>query len=345
MTDSPPPNQHGTGWKEVFFGGSAEAEARSFAAFADQIKRVQTQIKEREHAPVIRRAFHAKIHVGITHHVGITDAQFRVLPDIPEDLRIGLFQPDATYQTTVRFSNASGAIQPDTTKDLRGVAIRVVTDQGSIQDFLMTDAPASHARDARQFVIAAEAMASKWQIVSLFKLLRGLGLAETRRMLGVLLRDSRKIPSLATNQFWSRAPFKFGPYAVKFTLQPTESASGSSAATDEDYLKGDLIERLQKEPVAFDFRVQKYVNEEKTPIEDGSVEWKESDTPFETIAQLLIPQQNLLTAAASETDALVDELEFNPWNTMEEFRPLGNLNRARRIVYQASADHRAGRSG
>src|SRR5947209_17892727 len=134
MTDFTTAKQYGTGWKEVFSGGSPEAEARLFATFTDQIKSVQAQIKEGEHAPVIRRAFHAKIHVGITHHVGITDAEFRVLPDIPEDLRIGLFQPSATYQATVRFSNASGAIQPDRTKGLRVGEIRVRTEQWNVQD-------------------------------------------------------------------------------------------------------------------------------------------------------------------------------------------------------------------
>lgn len=345
MTDFATSKQYGTGWKEVFFGGSEEAEAKLFATFTNQIKLVQKQIKEREHAPVIRRAFHAKIDVGITRHVGVTNAEFRVLPHIPEDLRIGLFQPAATYQATVRFSNASGAVQPDATKDLRGIAIRIVTDQGNVQDFLMTDASTSHARDARQFMVAAEAMASQSQIVTLLKLLRGLGLGETLRMIQVLSKDARKIDSLTTDQFWSRAPIKFGPYAVKFTLQPSWSIPAASTASGENYLKQDFIEQLQRRPITFDFRVQRFVDEVKTPIEDGTVEWKESDAPFETIAQLVIPQQDLSTASARETEALVDSLDFNPWNTTEDFRPLGNLNRARRTVYQASADYRAGGPG
>ncbi|HYX48416.1 MAG TPA: hypothetical protein VE843_01640, partial [Ktedonobacteraceae bacterium] len=53
---------------------------------------------------------------------------------------------------------------------------------------------------------------------------------------------------------------------------------------------------------------------------------------------------DLHTAAAQEAEALVDNLEFNPWNTTDDFRPLGNLNRARRIVYQASANYRSGRT-
>src|SRR5947209_8360439 len=344
MIDKAVPKQDSTDWKEVYAGGSQEAEAALFATFNDRIKRVQEQIKKREGAPLLRRAFHAKIHAGITAYVSIANAQFRVLPDIPQDLRIGFFQPSATCQATVRLSSASGAIQADATPDLRGVALRVCTDQGSFHDFLMTDAPASHARDARQFMVAAEAMASRWQIVSFVKLLLGLGLSETIRMVQALQRDARTIDSLATDQFWSRAPYKFGPYAVKFTLRPSSSTPAGSAPSGENYLKEEFTQRLLKGPINFDFRVQRYVDEATTPIEDGTVEWKESDAPFETIAQLVIPQQDLRTAAARETEMLVDNLDFNPWNTTEEFRPLGNLNRARRTVYQASADYRAGRS-
>ena len=35
-------------------------------------------------------------------------------------------------------------------------------------------------------------------------------------------------------------------------------------------------------------------------------------------------------------------MAFNPWNTTDEFRPLGNLNRARKAVYDASSAHRLG---
>ncbi len=90
-------------------------------------------------------------------------------------------------------------------------------------------------------MVAAEAMASRWKVMILPKLLWGLGLPETWRMLRVLMKDSRKIDSLATDQFWSRAPIRFGPYAVKFTLQPSESVSAGSAALGDNYLREDLI--------------------------------------------------------------------------------------------------------
>ncbi len=344
MIDKRVPQRYSTYWKEVYEGGSQGAEERLFATYNDRIKRVQEQLKKREGAPFVRRAFHAKLHAGFSDHIGVVQAQFRVIPDLAKDLHIGFFRPAAIYRATVRLSSASGTIQSDAAPDLRGIALRVFTEDGIFHDFLLTDAAASHARDARQFMVAAEAMASRWKVVSFIKLLLGLGLFETIRMVRVLQRDARKIDSLATDQFWSRAPCKFGPYAVKFTLQPASNTAGDLVLSGESYLKEDLVRRLLEGTITYDFRVQRYVDEATTPIEDGTIEWKESNAPFETIAQLVIPQQDLRTAASQEAAAEVDDLEFNPWNTTDDFRPLGNLNRARRTVYQASANYRSGRT-
>jgi hypothetical protein len=38
----------------------------------------------------------------------------------------------------------------------------------------------------------------------------------------------------------------------------------------------------------------------------------------------------------------VEKLAFNPWNTTEDFRPLGNLNRVRKAAYGTSAAYRKG---
>jgi hypothetical protein len=83
--------------------------------------------------------------------------------------------------------------------------------------------------------------------------------------------------------------------------------------------------------------LQKFVSEELTPIEDGAVEWKEHDSPFLRVAALTIPAQDLLDAKGQATRDKVDALAFNPWHAPAQFRPLGNLNRARRVVYPASA--------
>ena len=154
----------------------------------------------------------------------------------------------------------------------------------------------------------------------------------------------RKVYSLATETFWSRAPIRFGHYAVKYNLTPAAGTVARARIEDspprgrrDNFLREDLVERLLGGDIVYDFRIQRYVNASDTPIEDGVLEWKEKNAPSETIAQLVIPRQDLNDPEARSAESLVERLEFNPFNTTEKFRPLGSLNRARKIVYQASA--------
>jgi catalase len=331
----------GTGWIEVYLNGSKSAEEKLITQrFAPEINRIQKDIQRIEGAQRIKRAQHGKMLAGTK------NAEFQVLPDIPDDLRIGLFQPGKSYPAHARFSNASSIEQPDSARDLRGVAIRVKPDVGSDHDFLMTNAPYSHARDSKQFMIIASAAsrvgrpAMLWRLgawrtlAALVRLVRRLGLKEALRVLRTVRQQtSRPVASLATESYWSRAAFAFGPVAVKFKLEPATKDDSSQTQQCTD-LRAELLARLRQGGLIFDFKVQRYVDEDRTPIEDGTVEWKEEDAPFVTIARLVIPSQELNQADELE----VDSTAFNPWNTSsEEFRPLGSMNRARQAVYEASA--------
>jgi hypothetical protein len=328
----------GSPWHETYAGGSADEEHRQVRRLADDIMQVQLMLKKKGKAGVIRRAFHAK------QHAGVVNAEFRVLDSLPPEFQVGFLVPGAVYPTTARFSNASGLVQPDSKHDMRGLALRIQAGLGQVHDLLMTNGAASHARNARQFIAFARAMAGS-KLLVLPRLLTSLGPFETIRMFRVLGRVTRRpVRSVALERYLSRAPITCGARAVKFLVVPAADAPDAPAppAGEPDYLHQELVERLRAGPVIFDFRVQLFVDEKRTPIEDGSVEWLESVAPPVTIARLFIPQQDLDGTTARADAAAVDHMEFNPWNTSAEFRPLGNLNRARQMVYAASADHRAG---
>ena len=294
---------------------------------------MQTKNQEKAKEPAIRRAFHAKILTGVT------NAEFRISPDLPKELQIGIFQPGKVYPAAVRLSNASGTAQADTVKDLRGAAFRVTGDDGAIFDFLMTNADPNHARDAQQFMkIAVASAKAKSKLGSAVALILALGLSEGLRVIRTVSKQmGRKVTSLATESFWSRAPIKFGPFAVKYSLQSVSGVSQTSRATGDDYLRDDMIARLKDGPVVFQFKIQSFVDEVRTPIEDGSVKW---ESEAKTIAELVIPEQDLTSKDGVEMQAKVNEIAFNPWNTTDDFRPLGSLNRARSKVYETSADFR-----
>jgi hypothetical protein len=53
--------------------------------------------------------------------------------------------------------------------------------------------------------------------------------------------------------------------------------------------------------------------------------------PKGTIRLPDIPQQNFDTL---EQNALGENLSFNPWHALPEHRPLGSINRMRKVVYE-----------
>lgn len=350
MSDRGVTNKAGTDWKEVFLGGSKEAEDEMIRRqFAPEINRIQSDIRRIGEQSKINRAQHGNMIAGIK------NAQFEVLRDIPADLQVGLFQPGVKYTAHVRLSNASSIAQVDSARDLRGAAVRVIDDNGKNHDFLMTNAPFSHARDARQFMIISSAVvrqggvpAALWKlrawrtVAGLVRIAKRLGLKEAMRILRTIKEQtSRPVASVATEQYWSRAPFAFGAVAVKFMLKgsgPLAVAVGGPGEGAPN-LRAELVSRLRAGDVRFDFKVQRYIDAARTPIEDATVEWKEEDAPFITIARLVIPKQEL--DANSEAD--IDNYAFNPWNTgSDDYRPLGSMNRARKLVYSASAKLRSG---
>lgn len=334
MNSSPRLNSSpGLGWVERFLGGSPSAEAAFIAQAMDDIHVVQRRNQKTGNTKSAARAFHAKIQAGIA------NAEFVIADAIPAELRSGIFTPGRRYPARLRLSNASGVIQPDTKGDLRGLAVEVQTDEG-VQHFLGTNGAGSHARNARQFIEFAKA-ASGSKLLMFPRLFWNIGVFETVRMLRTVIGQvKRPINSLATESYFSRSAFAFGDYAVKFQFTPRQSAD-VTVERDDNYLRRDFIERLRRGRIVFDLEVQFFRNEEITPIEDGSVIWP---SPLFKIAELVIPQQDLLSDDAIAAHRAVEEVEFSPWRTTKGIKPLGSLNRARRSVYPASVQLRKKRA-
>src|SRR5262245_20009552 len=122
------------------------------AELAERIQ--QMQIKARDIAQQrggslpLKRAFHAK-------GMGVR-ARFKINSNIPKDLQVGFFQPNAEYEALIRFTNTRSEVLGDLEKDQRGAAIRVKMMEGAVlapddysnvQDFLMVNTPVSFARN------------------------------------------------------------------------------------------------------------------------------------------------------------------------------------------------------
>lgn len=321
----------GTGWQEAYFGGSEQAEAAAIERWAREIQQIQFRLRAKSHASTLRRGFHAKLQAGVD------NASFVVADHLPEHLRVGIFQPGARYPAVVRLSNASGSVQSDHKGDLRGLATRIEVGSDSFVDLLATNGPVSFARDAEQFMqFALATTGSRLMLVP--RLLGSVGLTETIRMLRTGLRDTRRpVLSLATEQYWSRGAYRYGDYAVRFTFVPMADAALPVTKGDPDYLRHEIVERVRNEDVGWNLMVQLYRDEASTPIENAAKAW---NTAHVIVGRLTIPRQDLAAAAHAAVAERIDAMELNPWNTTPEHRPLGNINRARLRVYQASQDVR-----
>jgi heme peroxidase len=277
--------------------------------------------------------------------LGVVNAKLRVLPDIPERFRVGHFQPDKEYAVTIRFSNANGAHRPDYKRDLRGAAMRIrVSDHGS-QDLFVATYPTAHVRNARQFVAFTRAMAGG-KVLLIPRLILHLGPLEAlRTTINLLKATRRRIRSLALESYWSRGPILWGDAGpVRYLLRPAANAhrAPKPPSSRPHYLREEIAERLRGGDIAFDFYLQPFVSERVTPIEDFAIAWNEKVCRPVPVATLTIPGQDVDAAAGRAMERLVDQLSFNPWYTTDEFKPLGNMNRARKEAYRASSAHRLG---
>jgi hypothetical protein len=306
---------------ELYKEYPAPDEQQTFAHAAEMVRDIQQRLSKG--AP-IARAFHAKAH-------GCLQGTFKVLDSIPEDAKYGVFQPGAHYPIIGRFSNASGTPKSDKELDLRGFALKLDLGNSLTQDFLMTNGPVEFAKDTQEMMDFADASSRG------FFPMAGFFLTHPSAAVILIQQISRKVPSVTSETYWSRVPYTIGPKAMKFNARPCSADQPQMPETTDTYLTDDLRARASKGQICFNFLMQFQKDPVAQPIEDATVEWQESDTPSIPVAQVIFPAQSF-----DSTDQLqaCENMSYSPWHNVPDLRPMGNLNRARKSVYESSASFR-----
>lgn len=273
--------------------------------------------------------------------LGLLRGSFRIERDLPEALRVGLFETPRRFDCWVRFSNASGKVQSDAVPDARGVAIKLLAPRGKGaaagtelgQDFVLLNSPVMPLgtvalfRDAIYYTIESS------------PLLLAARFALTGHA-GVLLRllSLRGNPSSPLDiRYWSTTPYRFGPdRAVKYSLRPTSGhRSEKPRSLGESYLSEAMQHHLSRHEASFDFCVQ--LQKPGMPIEDAGQRWDERKSPFLKVATLHLPIQKFRKyKRAQQAEALF----FSPAHALPAHAPLGGLNRARGKIYSALSKFR-----
>jgi len=145
-------------------------------------------------------------------------------------------------------------------------------------------------------------------------------------------------------QYFSAAPFLFGQDRVmKFSAKPCVELPPKLSPhkpRPDNYLRDALTATLNgNEELSFDFMVQVRDGGDDLGIENASSFWDEARYPFKSVAKIHIPVPQL-DVESEENKTHCEKLAFTPWHSLVEHQPIGSINRLRKSVYQASAEHR-----
>jgi hypothetical protein len=301
------------------------------------------------------RAVHAKSY-------GLLEARLDVAPDLPPELAQGVFQPGASYAAIIRISAIPGDILPDEITLPRGFSVKLIgvagerlpgSEGATTQDFVMVNAEHFQAATAKQFLASLKPIAASTDRVEALK--KGVS-AINRRIEAVveafggesaLLKATGGAPMTHPlgDSFNSQTAFRYGDHVAKFSLAPADATT--RALKDQpvevrgrpDGFRELVQDHVARHGAAWDFRVQ-LRNDAAMSIEDASVEWPETESPWRPVARLTAaPQPGWSQALARRID---DAMAFSVWHGVEAHRPLGRINRVRKDAYQAANFRSAG---
>lgn len=315
---------------------------------------IQTAVRivdqHRESTRYLRDA-HAKAH-------GCVKAEVQVLPELAQDLRRGVFsEPGKRWQASMRLSNGNAYPQFDNMRDARGMAIKLLDVPGKQllgdrqglheQDFVMFSHPNFFVSDVAEYRQNVAAQADGKKIMAFFP---GWDPRtwQVRHLFIALATLSPPPESPTRTAYFSVSPYKFGEANAKFRVMPDLDNCPAYTLPKQNrdlpnFLRGALTQQLSTDriPACFVLQIQRQDANRFMPIEDTSIEWREQDAPFETVARITLPPQDFDTPALN---LQCDNLSFNPWFGLEAHRPIGGINRLRKAVYEAVSDYRHSRN-
>jgi hypothetical protein len=313
---------------EVVPPGEADAMMRL-------VRKATAAIEERAEADrLYKRDAHAQPH-------GCVAAELEVFDGLDPIHRQGVFaEPGRRYKAWVRFSNGTQA--DDTAPDARGMAIKLMGVQGrklldrrddperKTQDFVMVNYHTFFLRTAEEYEEFFEYQAADRPTMWFF------AGPPWRWRLRALYHGAhmlyQRVPSPLATSYYSMSVYRFGPRNAKFSARPCVPPDRPMPRDrGPSYLREALVRDLRDAPGCFELAIQLQDPTKNMPIEDPTIQWDERDSPYVPVATLRIPRQEFSTDLQNR---FCEQLQFSPWHSLPAHRPVGSLNRIRRVVYR-----------
>ncbi|QEU89823.1 catalase family protein [Streptomyces kanamyceticus] len=149
-----------------------------------------------------------------------------------------------------------------------------------------------------------------------------------------------KYVNLLLSTYWTMGAVRHGDHIAKVRVAPVQEFADRvmlrtlDPLAQEQVFRPALVAELRERPYEFDIQVQLCTDLDHMPVEDLTVPWSETLSPFVTVAKLRLPRQDI---GGDDNLDRMDATSMTPWRVTQEHRPLGNIMRARKEVYRQSS--------
>jgi len=276
---------------------------------------------------------------GNTKTHGVLRAELSVRDDLPEHLRRGFFATPATYKAWVRYSGPGPFVTPDIDDvGFMSMAIKIMgvpgpklmDDEKFTLDMFGTSVPTFVSPDIR-----ANAELQKWsgKNAPLYYFLN----PKDSHILDAIMQGlwTKTQTSPIEGEYFSCVAYLLGEgqamqYMFRPRLRTRTPVPRLPFRPPDNYLRDAMVATLAEQDVEFDILIQVQTDPFLMPIENGCVMWPTNLSPRVPAAVLRIPRQKFDTP---EQLNFAHCLRFNPFHTIAEHKPLGNISRARERMY------------
>jgi hypothetical protein len=261
-------------------------------------------------------------------------------------LRHGVFAEPRTYDAIIRFSAGGIEVQSDKVPQANGMAIKLLGVEGEkiltgqrdakTQDFVMiNNFPSFFVKNLADYETLHQKLGNGDPTSALAAFFQD----HPEEALAVrAMRGEEPLANPLQARYFSQTPYKLGPSAIKFAAN---AIAGDAVARTEmagpDFLREALAAELSKGDAYFDFSVQLQIDPVSMPVENSLTVWDETQSPYRQVAIIRIPKQDIAPANVKD---IVEGLSFDPWHSLPDHRPLGSINRARKVIYEALSQFR-----
>ena len=330
----------------------------------EDLRQQVTASPTRDGAGVALRNAHAKGY-------GLARGEVEILADIPTEYAQGIYAAPGKHEAMVRFSNGQPHSSIDRVLGaVCGIGLKIFGIGGTklledepdstTFDYAMINYPIFFANTVEHYIFVlrvgaqATAPASPTELPQerrariarfLHDFVTGQGTLDPENWAWeelAAIAQFAQIPfvNLLLSTYHTMGAVRHGDYVAKLRVAPVQEFADKVAqrALDpnsaQQVFRPALVAELKERPYEFDIQVQLCTNLYTMPVEDVTVRWPETLSPFVTVAKLRLPQQDI---SGEDNLERTDRTSMTPWRVTEEHRPLGNIMRSRKEVYRQSS--------